>query len=345
MTLAQLKAVCAAYHKKAVGDLTVNGVDLFLIAANNARRNGEKLQNFEMARVTATLDIDGETGGALADAVIAGNGVAGDLSSNPAGATWTRQGSYIGGALYIHDVTPASFLYYNTIMATYVIADVLQTDALVVGSYSVLTPDSTNPVGNYLGYVDNVLDPGGDVAIVAASGLVFSGIKEVQNIQRVSGDGTLEPLDFAPSEVAIERTRQEQEFDDNYLFENRYPSDARLLFRPGSGTILQRNESLYIYPKVTLEGDPLSVVLEGYGWLSDYTAADLNAATPKDFFLSYGANYLQWAVIVDLNMYFKTFVSRSEGNLAAPTELRDEAWRDFVLWDAYKVNNNLTRSR
>lgn len=70
MNLAELKAVVAAYHEKDVADLTRNGADLFLVAANNARKNGEKLHTFEGTRCTAELDIDGVLGGQLRDAKI-----------------------------------------------------------------------------------------------------------------------------------------------------------------------------------------------------------------------------------------------------------------------------------
>ncbi len=65
MNLATLKATVANYHEKLVADLTRNGVDLFLVAANNARKNAEKLHTFEGTRCLAELDIDGVLGGRL----------------------------------------------------------------------------------------------------------------------------------------------------------------------------------------------------------------------------------------------------------------------------------------
>jgi hypothetical protein len=70
MNLAQLKSTCAAYHQKGTGDLTINSVDLFLVAANNARRRAEQLHSFEYSRCTASLNIDGVTGGAFSSAVM-----------------------------------------------------------------------------------------------------------------------------------------------------------------------------------------------------------------------------------------------------------------------------------
>lgn len=70
MNLVQLKAVVAAYHQKQITDLQIGPVDLFLIAANNARKRAEKLHDFEYCRLSATLNIDSVTGGDLSTAVI-----------------------------------------------------------------------------------------------------------------------------------------------------------------------------------------------------------------------------------------------------------------------------------
>lgn len=80
MNLTMLKAACAAFHQKQPEDLVEGFVDLFLVAANNARKSAEKKHDFEYSRCTATLSIDGVNGGDLNDAVIA-----------PAGFTGVRQ--------------------------------------------------------------------------------------------------------------------------------------------------------------------------------------------------------------------------------------------------------------
>lgn len=69
MNLVDLKATCAAYHNKEPEDLLVGSVDLFLTAANNARRLAEKRHNFEAAWVKATLNVDYVTGALFSNAV------------------------------------------------------------------------------------------------------------------------------------------------------------------------------------------------------------------------------------------------------------------------------------
>lgn len=50
--------------------LTVNGIDLFLDAANSTRTQAELEHDFELSRVRASLVLSGLTGGRLSDAVI-----------------------------------------------------------------------------------------------------------------------------------------------------------------------------------------------------------------------------------------------------------------------------------
>jgi hypothetical protein len=70
MNLATLMGVCAAYHEKEVADLTKGTVNLFLVAANNSRKKAEKLHDFELAKCTAQLNIDGVNGGDLRTATL-----------------------------------------------------------------------------------------------------------------------------------------------------------------------------------------------------------------------------------------------------------------------------------
>lgn len=347
MTLVQLKAVCAAYHKKTVDELTQNSVDLFLVAANNARRNAELRHNFEYCRVLANLDIVVPSGGSL-----------------------------------------------------------------------------------------------GNASVSESSGYgTFAGIREVVAVTRESSAGYQLPVDFTRADMALERERTIIEQDSDCWPVNRYPSDADLLRRGGYGGVVQRGSRLFIYPAPNDSTNTVAVVLQGYGWLADYTAAnlqsntlsivgtlnpditspsyeDLGAAgditgaeiygkqvepgyylvyfdsagadgwyiksvppsadywkltttnsddptgnyTPNgaatgtavislianpttDFFLLYGASYLQWEIIIELNYFFKSFVPRQEGNLASPEKQRDAAWNAFLEWDSYLVDSNVTKYR
>lgn len=246
MTLATLKAVCAAYHKKATADLTVNAVDLFLVAVNNARKAAERLHNFEHTRVSATLVVDGVTGGALSGLLL-------------------------------------------------------------------------TPLG------------------------VYSGLKEITSASRLHANGSYVPLNFTRADIVNENERSLLTQDNSY-YDDRYPSDASFLSSSSDVSLVQRGGSIYFYPRISgAAGTTTEVTIEGFGWLRDYVASDLSSSSATDFFVEHGFDFLQWATIIELNHYFKTFVPRQEGNLSAPEQRKEEAWRSLLLWDSYLVDSHITR--
>lgn len=250
MTLAELKAVCAAYHEKEPRELDKNDVDLFVIAANNIRKNAEKLHTFEWNSCTAMLSVDGAMGGQLADAVI----------------------------------SPAD---------------------------------------------------------------VFKGIKEVKSVSILRNNVYI-PVDFTRVDIEVERERSQLELNDPFWFEDRYPSDAQFNLRTSDQVVVQRGQGLYLFPRVEIATapNPITLALECYGFLNDYTIAMLDAPAAPDWFCEHADNYLQWAIIDDLNYLFQTFVPRQEGNvIPSPKDKRDEAWRDLLVWDAYMVDSHITRPK
>lgn len=251
MNLMELLSVCAAYHGVELSDLIKESVNLGVIAANNARKKAEKLNDFVLAECTATLDIDGVNGGDLGVAVIAPTGV-------------------------------------------------------------------------------------------------FSGVKTIRSVSGLRSGGDFVPLDFTTASISIERDRTEIELNTDGFRNTRYPSDAQFEAYIGFSGIVQRGNFLYRFPRfLTGTSTPLTVYAECYGWLNDYTkeqAAEPNAE-PQDFFLEHGFEYLQWAIIIELNYLFKTFVPRQEGNLTSPDRMLEQAWRDLLLWDSFLIPPNATSPR
>lgn len=339
-TLATLKKVCAAYHRVATSALTVDSVDLFLEAANNVRRNAELLHNFEYARCIATLDVNGVTGGSLDDADIDdgttdGVVVSGTLTPDITG-TFAYAGTSNSLAVYTRVVGGVLYTIYQD-GTNYVITNILG------GAFTFTWTKSATSVvtGNYTA--------GGSAAgtaTVAAGSSAFVRVKEVVAVSRMRPDGTFIPLDFARSDIPIERDRTELEFSDNLFPYLRYPSDAQINARGTSSSMIQRGRKIEIHPYYAgNESTTFNVRLEAYGWLADYNAASLTLTDDPDFFVRYGYNFMQWSIINELNFLFKTFVQREEGNLGAPEQKASDAWRDLLLWDTYQVDSNTTRSR
>jgi hypothetical protein len=199
--------------------------------------------------------------------------------------------------------------------------------------------------------IDGVTGGALSSATIAPVG-VFSGIKEILDISGLRAGGEFIPLDFTRPEVNIERDRYELELSDTFWPNNRYPSDAQVINRRGNAALVLRGGSIYRFPQfsptMSSGGEALTVYIEGYGWLKDYTETQLDGdadGAPEDFLLDHGFEFLQWEIIIELNYIFHTYVFRQEGNVGSPDKKRDEAWADLIRWDTYLVDPNSTRSR
>lgn len=340
MLLSACKKIAAAYHKVATSAFTVDGIDLFLAAANNVVSNAQLQHNFELSRVQATLSVDGDNGGALANAVIVGNiNETLTVTSTVAAGTFIRQGQFGGYPMYTKEGTTTYFLYFNAAASSYVIAITLTSAALT--NYWLPSVVTLTPLGSYVGHGTAA----GTAVVTHASTASWNGIREVVAVQRTNADGILVPLDFTRADIPIERDRYELELSEEYEPYRRYPSDAQLLQRGTNGTLIQRGQTLFVYPIAAIVTSPLQITIEGYGSLPEYDASSLLLTQPPDFLMQFGGTYVQWATICELNLLFKTFVQRTEGNLAPPEKERDTAWRNLLLWDTYQVDSNATRSR
>lgn len=81
MNLLEIKTAVANYFGKALADLTVLSQDLFLVAANQVRRQAELQHDFEFTRKLVTVTVNGVTGGSLDDAVLYGTATDVDIKS------------------------------------------------------------------------------------------------------------------------------------------------------------------------------------------------------------------------------------------------------------------------
>ena len=72
MDIGTIKSVAAGYLQKAPADFVVNGVDLLLVALNNARKKAELLHDFNANRVNAQIQVDPINGVDISTAVLKG---------------------------------------------------------------------------------------------------------------------------------------------------------------------------------------------------------------------------------------------------------------------------------
>lgn len=234
MLFSALKTICASYHGKITGDLTINGVDLFLVAANNVRKRAELLHNFESAWCKGTLSVAPTTGGAFSAVTIAPTGI-------------------------------------------------------------------------------------------------FSGVKEIISVASLQGG------QYVP--IIVRRPNQEE-----VRTIPRVPTDAQVTNSYWGSYLILRGDTIYKFPDDGT-GAAVTVYLEMYGWLKDYVATDLITSTDLDFMMSYGHEYMMWAVILELNYVFQSFVFRQEGNPGAPEKKMADAWDALVQWDSYRVGPHISDDR
>lgn len=81
MTLTEIKAQAAALLDVTAADFTINGADVWLVAANQVRRRLELLHDFEFSRKLVSVSVNGVTGGDLTTAVLYGTATAVSVKS------------------------------------------------------------------------------------------------------------------------------------------------------------------------------------------------------------------------------------------------------------------------
>lgn len=112
----------------------------------------------------------------------------------------------------------------------------------------------------------------------------------------------------------------------------RYPSDAEVRYsEENQYKLIQQGELLYFYP-FGESGETATAVLDVIRWMPEYDDDE-----DEDFLCKYCSNYLKWAAVVELNHLSKNFVPRTEGNLAPPTTLKDNAFAAMQDWNDHIV--------
>lgn len=94
MTLLEIKTAAAAYHEKAVADLTQLSLDLGLVALNQSKQTAQLGHDFNFQRKMLTLTVNSVTGASLASAVIQGTATAADIKTIVNIGVFDEQGNF-----------------------------------------------------------------------------------------------------------------------------------------------------------------------------------------------------------------------------------------------------------
>jgi len=315
-TVGYLKEVIASYFINADGatvtpaDFIVNGEDLILSALNNVRRAAENAHDFHYSEANVSLSIP-LNGAPLAS--VDGSlriSVTGTLTPNVTGI-YTTSTSFGGHPLYVYVLGSEIYLIlWNGTRWVIFRADTGST--LWNGP---TTP--TSPAGTYSAQ-------SGATGTATVTADVVS-IKRVNFVSLPLSDGTTQPVEFITNDEWLARIKRQigrQPYNSFLTLE------ALGVSSPNPLGYIQAN-SIYIYPPSQITF-PVVAALNVVRFLADYTT---DADT--DFFTEFGPNYLQWAAIIELNKFSKTFVPRVEGELGEDVvqARSDSALAAFIAWD------------
>lgn len=91
------------------------------------------------------------------------------------------------------------------------------------------------------------------------------------------------------------------------------------------------------YDSFTGTGQSPDGVYTGHGsFTGSATAVSADADATSDIWTTKGSQYLLWQLVVNLNLRFKFFVPRTEGNLPPPQVLAEQGLETFKQWDIFK---------
>lgn len=330
MTLYDIKVAVATYFKTTVADLTQNGQDLFLVAANHVRRQAELGHDFEFSRKLVTLTVDGEVGGSLEGAVVYGTSTAVNIKTVIEAGLFDSDGN----------LRPVEWT---------TVAEGLERQRL----------DNPHSAPRYPtdGWYES--GPNGFGRFELAGSSVYRFPKDADHdftlgleVYTMADDWTsTDNVTVSGAVTAYNGTYYKAGFQwrnkDVFYKANTTTAITYFIYysEDASGTWLIQNG--------IAEGTPSAYVsaITGVSPEGAYTAGT-EAGTPtvtdstvSDVWTTHGAEYLMWGVIVHLNYYYKEFVARQEGNLGSPERLRDEALASFIAWDAYRFEQNRRHGR
>lgn len=296
----------------------INGFDAGLWAINAARRVAERSHDFTYSQLDVFLSI-GTAGGDLTNAYVNTSvTIAGTLSPNVAGA-FALTGIYNGLPFYTRTVS--SVVYFLSFSGT---SWTITAGGFTLGSnYWIwtLTNGDINPAGLGNSYTAVGANTGTATA-TAATGTII--VKRVQMVLLPIASGGYEPIEMKTNDEYLGWVRRQigrQNFDPT----KNISSLGVTFLNPFA---YQNGQTIFVTGGVTL---PILAKLNIVRFMPDYT----RVAGNSDFFTQYGAEYLQWATIIELNKYYKQFATRQEGNIDEPEvqTYANNALGALIAWD------------
>lgn len=320
-TVLDIKKAMASYlGREAVNELNpINmptpgvGIDLGLLALNNARRAAENAHDFKYAETNVFLSI-GTNGSPLSSSYVNSSvTVTGTLSPNVTGA-FALAGLYNNQPFYTRTVS--SVVYFLSYSGT---AWTVTAGGFTIGSdYWILTTARTNPSGTYAAHGAYT---GTLTAAIATASL---GVKRVKYVSLPIASGDYEVIEFLTNDQFLSRVRMQTGRQSFNAIKTLSMLGATGLVNP---LAYQNAQTIYLSGQyATL---PIVAQLSVVQWLPDYLTD-----TDSDFFTQYSPEYLQWQGLVELNNLYRRFAPK-EGSIDVTeiTGLAAAAMQQLLAWD------------
>lgn len=332
----------ASYLELTVADLTVNGQDLGLAALNQVRMQAELNHDFNFQRKLLTLVVDQVTGGSLGSAVLYGTATTADIKlildmglfdsdNNLFPTEWTTSSE---GMERLRE----EFAYAGS--------NRYPTDGQVLGH---LAGQSIRrfTITNDQVYSFPKGTAGQTISLGIEAYIFSSDWTSNSNTQALSGS--------TGATGANTTYYRNGTFNSHPLYTNINPigGSASNAYAIWYDTAQWRITAIAKIGAVgadyfTLTGtsqNPAGTYTGSGAFGGTAVLASSEADTTSDIWLTKGAQFLQWAAIVQLNERYKFYVPRTEGNLPPPSALAQEGLNSLINWDVYKYEQRRRHGR
>lgn len=285
--------------------------NLFLVAANNARKRAERKHDFSFADVTVLGSIPADNTGLSFDECYISPRYEETLITDGTGDdTLTKTNvPFDGKTNMIVTDQGGEFALGKFVVVT--VADPLvgtlyvNGEVVVAGTYMVWALAIPNNIINPLSY-----DPAKLVQI-----------KTVQATYYYDDNPALwRPIRFTSQKIMNDMLIENLDRQS----ENQVTLDEE--------TIIIQGRKFFTYPVNTAA---INLRVDVNRWMPDYK--DDN---DTDAFIEHGFEYMMWACVVEINRLTKTFVIRQDGNLPPPESARDDALEELIKMDIYQTEEN-----
>lgn len=323
MTLYEIKQAVANILGTTVASLTVDGTDMFLVAANQVRKDAEQNHDFEFQRRLVDVSVSSVTGGTLSSA------------TTHVGGTPTNIKTIIEVGLYDADNNLRPVEWTNVaeslerqreddrfrVTPPYLTDDqVEQSKPPGVGRFEFVNdsvfrwPRTTTAQTYTLGMEVYAYAADWTTVGFAATATVTGTLSP-----DVTGTYTKVALDYGGYPVYLSTT------------------GSHVIQRTGSVWVIMPIGSLSFWGGVALASGPAGTYSTPYGSATGVPVVTVTGDTSvSDVWTTHGSQYLIWGCVVFLNHIFQTFVPRQEGSLPPPVAMMERGLESLKAWDTAK---------